>query len=120
MAHQGRLIKRAFRTPEGRFQIYSERQNACNFNAARPTRLTLVKLGSGTYVVFNVQDCIHICSYGHTDKVCIVLHAYLKCSFCTYYGSPQARSTDAPGTSLLNKFQPSAERAPDAADLPCA
>ncbi|BDA42613.1 probable catabolite repression protein creC [Coccomyxa sp. Obi] len=68
MAHQGRLIKRAFRTPEGRFQIHSERQNACNFNAARPTRLTLVKLGSGTYVVFNVQDCIHICSYGHTDK----------------------------------------------------
>ncbi len=69
MAHQGRVIKRTFKTPEGRFQIHSERPNACNFNKEKPTRLTLAKLNTGTFVVFNLQEYIYICSYANTDKV---------------------------------------------------
>lgn len=69
MAHQGRVIKRVVKTPEGRFQLHSERPNVCNFNPAKPIRLTLAKLSSGTYVIFNLHEYIYVCSYASTDKV---------------------------------------------------
>ncbi len=67
-------MKRTFKTPEGRFQLIQERNNGCSFSSQRPTRLTLARLNFGqqqdsVYVIFNVQECLHICYYAAIDKV---------------------------------------------------
>ena len=74
MAQQQRQpVKRLFKTPEGRFQLIAERPNGCSFSSQRPTRLTFTKLFDGQhealYVIFNVQECLHICYYSATEKV---------------------------------------------------
>ena len=74
MAQQQRqLVKRTFKTPEGRFQLIAERPNGCSFSSQRPTRLTFARLFDGQhenpYVLFNVQECLHICYYSATEKV---------------------------------------------------
>lgn len=70
---QRQPVKRTFKTPEGRFQLVTERQNGCSFSSVRPTKLSFASIldgrDAGYYVIFNVQECIHICNYNHTDKV---------------------------------------------------
>ena len=77
---QRQPVKRTFKTPEGRFQLGTERQNGCSFSSLRPTKLSFASVldgrDAGHYVIFNVQECIHICHYNHTDKVA-------RCSACS-------------------------------------
>ena len=57
----------------GWFQLIAERPNGCSLEPQRPTRLTFTKLFDGQhealYVIFNVQECLHICYYSATEKV---------------------------------------------------
>lgn len=70
---QGRLMKRAFKTTEGRFQLYCERANGCSFNPNKPSRLTMAHVLdgplAGRYIVFNIQDNLQICTFSAVDKV---------------------------------------------------
>ncbi len=75
-------LRNQFRPPEGRYVLLSERLNGLiNFNPSRFTYLTLAELAdgdeAGRYIVFNVQDALHILQYGTTDKVCY----HIICSF---------------------------------------
>ena len=70
---QARMIKRTFKTPEGRFNLCTDRPLSCHFNPARPPRLTLANLtmglDAGKYIIFNVMDSLHICTIAETNKV---------------------------------------------------
>ena len=75
---QARMIKRSFKTPEGRFSLCTDRPLSCHFNPARPPRLTLATLtmglDAGMYLIFNVMDSLHICTLGETNKVSQCAH----------------------------------------------
>ena len=70
---QARLIKRSFKTPEGRFSLCTDRPLSCHFNAVRAPKLSLVTLtvgmDAGTYMIFNIMDSLHICPLAETNKV---------------------------------------------------
>ena len=70
---QARLIKRSFKTPEGRFSLCTDRPLSCHFNAVRAPKLSLVTLtmgmDAGTYMIFNIMDSLHICTLSETNKV---------------------------------------------------
>ncbi|KAK9816453.1 hypothetical protein WJX72_000494 [[Myrmecia] bisecta] len=67
-------LRNQFRASEGRYTYLSERLNGLiSFNPSRFTYLTLAQLHdgeeAGRYLIYNVQDMLHICQYGTTDKV---------------------------------------------------
>jgi len=89
---QARMIKRTFKTPEGRFNLCTDRPLSCHFNPARPPRLTLANLtmglDAGKYIIFNVMDSLHICTIAETNKVRHLLksgHALLYVMTCGAY-----------------------------------
>ncbi|GIL43152.1 hypothetical protein Vafri_973 [Volvox africanus] len=68
-----RIARNRFKTAEGRFHLHTERTTGLQpFNYQRSTRLTLANLQGGQedgqWIVFNVGDCINICSYDATNK----------------------------------------------------
>lgn len=74
MAQQS--IRKHFKTPEGRYSLASERLiGLVGFSPHRNTKITIADLKGArpedvhTYVVFNVGENLHICSYDGTDRV---------------------------------------------------
>lgn len=74
---QARMIKRTFKTPEGRFSLCTDRPLSCHFSPARAPTLTLANLtmgmDAGKYILFNVMDSLHICTLAETNKVRLLL-----------------------------------------------
>ena len=70
---QARMIKRTFKTPEGRFSLCTDRPLSCHFSPTRAPTLTLATLtmglDAGMYMIFNVMDSLHICTLAETNKV---------------------------------------------------
>lgn len=82
-AHTSALPKAHFKTPEGRYELVGERLSGlCNFSASRVPRLTLAVLEGGEeegcYLVFSIQDVLHICRYTESAKVLLVPAPELK------------------------------------------
>ncbi len=77
------MIKRTFKTPEGRFNLYTDRPLSCHFSPARAPTLTLATLtmgmDAGKYIIFNIMDSLHICSYADTNKVRLLLILGMPC-----------------------------------------
>lgn len=70
---EGRL-KAAFKAPEGRYLLHSEKQvGLVPFAMRRTTRLTIATLHGGEeegmYMIYNVGDYLHIAPFDATEKV---------------------------------------------------
>ncbi|GFR41197.1 hypothetical protein Agub_g1867 [Astrephomene gubernaculifera] len=68
-----RVARDRFKTAEGRFHLHTERVTAPEpFSNQRSTRLTLASLQGGaeegSWILFNVRDCVHISRYNMTHK----------------------------------------------------
>lgn len=67
-------VKNAFKSPEGRYLLHSEKQvGLVPFAMRRTTRLTIATLNGGEeegmYMIYNVGDYLHIAPFDATEKV---------------------------------------------------